>query len=113
MALRNSEIVDIVVKSPERENGIDLIIVETPGECESEVERFQLLLQKLRAYVGYAISPDFLHDHPQTKISDVVIRVFYSTPPNAQMAEIINVGPKGDRVNRITVVYPPADDYLH
>lgn len=92
MAFRDTEAIDIVADSPERENGVDLLIVETPGDNLNEEERYQLLIQKLNTYVNYVMSQDFAQNFPHTQASNVMIKVFYTSPPNDQMVQITEVG---------------------
>ena len=108
MSFRDTDAIDIVVDSPERENGVDLLIVESPGDSSDETERYQLLIEKLQTYVKYVTSQDFSQSFPETQPSNVVIRVYYATPPNAQMADIMDI--ELDHINRISVVYQDVNE---
>src|ERR1041385_2080408 len=108
MSFRDTETIDIIVDTSDRENGVDLVIVETPDDNSSEAERYHLLLQKPQTYVDYVMSLEFSERFPDTHPANVVIRVFYTTPPNDEMAEIVEVGPEDDW--RIPVIYQDFDE---
>jgi len=108
MSFRDTDAIDIVVDAPDRENGVDLLIVESPGDSNDEAERYQLLVGKLQTYVSYVLSQDFLESFPNTNPSDVAIRVYCATPPNDQMVEIVDI--ELDAKNRIAVFYQDMDE---
>ena len=108
MSFRDTGAIDIVVDSPDRENGVDLLIVESPADSNDESERYYLLVEKLQTYASYILSEDFSENFPQTDPSNVLIRVYYTTPPNDQMAEITDIGLDED--TRVAVVYQDVDE---
>ena len=110
MSFRDVETIDIIVDTPDRENGVDLVIVESPGDNNDEAERYQLLLQKLQTYVDYVMGQEFAERFPQTQPSDIVIRVFYTTTPNEEMAELVEVSLDDEGINSIPVVYQNFDE---
>jgi hypothetical protein len=108
----DTKTVDIVALSASRENGVDLFIVEKAAN-KDEDDRALQLFEKMNTYVGYVMGDDFAREHPKTKPSNVLIRVLYATPPNAQMKLFKNLKPKGDRVNRIPVTFEEYNAFTH
>jgi hypothetical protein len=96
MALQNLETIDMVVKSLEDiPNGMELYIVDNGG-IDDEIERYKLLTRKLATYLNFVVSEAFVDENPNTKISDIVIRVLCQRPPNEAMLEVKAVMPKND-----------------
>jgi hypothetical protein len=88
------ELVDIVVRSPERENGVDLLLLERPGEW-SDADRADSLARKLDGYQSFVFRGQVARHVPGASAADVRIRVLLLRPLTAEMAEIDSAGPEG------------------
>lgn len=112
MALEDTDTLDMALKALDgRENGIDLLLFDH-AKTTDEIERYNLLMQKLATYVAYFVDDKFRRNHPDTKPEDVLIRVLCKTPPNSAMQAVQAVTPRGDRINRIAVVFENLDEFL-
>jgi hypothetical protein len=88
------EAVDIVVRSPDRENGVDLLLLERPGQW-SDAERADSLGRKLDAYQSFVFRGKVARHVPGARPADVRIRVLLLHPLTTEMAEIDSAGPEG------------------
>jgi len=102
MTLEKTDVVDIVLKPQDGE--ITLVVVDA-GTTPDPQERYALLLKKLGTYVGYATSAGFREQYPDIPVNNVTVRVICSIPPTEEMKQILNVGPSGDRINRMRVEF--------
>jgi hypothetical protein len=102
MTLEKTDVVDIVLKP---QDGRMTLIVVDAGTTPDPQERFALLVKKLGAYVGYATSPAFRQQYPDIPVNNVTVRVVCAIPPTEEMKQILNVGPGGDRINRMQVEF--------
>jgi hypothetical protein len=102
MTLEKTDVVDIVLKP---QDGRMTLIVVDAGTTPDPHERYALLVKKLGAYVGYATSPGFREQYPDIPLNNVTARVICAIPPTEEMKQILNVGPSGDRVNRMQVEF--------
>jgi len=88
------ESVDIIVLSTERENGVDLLLLERPGEW-SNADRADSLAQKLDNYQSFVFRGGVARKVPGTRPADVLIRVLLLGPLTAEMSAIDSAGPEG------------------
>jgi hypothetical protein len=102
MTLEKTDVIDIVLKP---QNGKLTFIIADAGTTPDPPSRYNLRLQTLRTYVGCVTSAGFATEYPGIKPTDVTIRVVCAVPPTEEMQQILNVGPSGDRVNRIAVEF--------
>jgi hypothetical protein len=68
-------------------------------------ERFRLLIEKVKAYIGYILSEGFQEDHPKVTSKDVRIVVFYKDSPTTEMLRVTKVNPSGRPEISIPVVF--------
>lgn len=106
MTLEDPSRIDIVTR--EKDGRIALVIVDA-GVTTDPQERFDMLLSKLKAYVNYVMSIKFKEQYLDVRARDVLISVVCRNPPTEAMKRIENVGPSGDRVNRLEVRYTIMD----
>lgn len=112
MSLQDAETIDIIAHSLEDvPNGIELYIVDD-GTISDEVERYTALTRKLGTYIGFVIGDEFFQAYPNTRTDDVLIRVLCKRPPNSAMLEMKAVTPRGDRLNRVPVVFEDMQIFL-
>jgi hypothetical protein len=107
--LEESDQIDIITTSSDGK--LQLVIADA-GLITDPQQRFETFIRKLKAYVGYAISPDFKKDHPQHDIKDVQILVMCKIPPTDEMMKIKQVTPHGQHDQAIDVlfqVFPGSD----
>jgi hypothetical protein len=88
------ESVDIMVRSTERENGVDLLLLERPGEW-SNADRADSLAQKLDYYQSFVFRGEVARQVPGAQPADVLIRVLLFGPQTAEMSAIDSAGPEG------------------
>ena len=113
MGLEDKSTIDIMTKSLEGlENGLELHIVDS-GEVTDEMQRYRMLVEKVGTYLGFIMSAEFARDYPTTRPVDVVIRVLCKQPPNEAMQQVQAVFPRGDRTNRVRVIYEDLDEFLN
>jgi hypothetical protein len=105
MALRNTEQIDIILRSlDENSKAVDLCIVDE-GDIEDDAERYSALVHKLGAYVGYIAAEQFAAEFPGTGVEDVTIRVIWLVRPTDSMLEIEGVIAKGEVDHQVPVVF--------
>lgn len=83
--LEESDSIDMI--SQDKSGVVWFTIVDAGITTEPE-ERYQCLIEKLRTYLGFIMSPDFATQHPGVQRSAVKIRVMSRTQPTPKMAEI-------------------------
>jgi hypothetical protein len=91
MSLENPDVIDIITQ-PEPDK-LELVITDA-GVTTDPRERLDLLMAKLRNYVGYILSEDFADEHPELGPEAVSIAVVSATPPTADMLQISHVKPR-------------------
>ncbi len=111
MGIENTETIDMMTKSLDgTPNGLDLMIIDA-GSIQDEATRFNMLVDKLSAYVNFVLSAEFAQEYPKTAAKQVMIRVLCATPPNEAMLKVNAVYPSDDRTNRIRVVFEDVDEW--
>ena len=101
MGIKDTDVIDVIAK----DKGGGLVLSIADGGVTDPQKRFELLIAKLKTYVGYVMSDEFRKKHPGVKPKDVKIMVFCETEPTEQMKQIEQVAPAGDRENLIPVNY--------
>lgn len=110
MPLRDTRSVDIIVKSPHHD-GYDLILVDG-GEVGDEVERYNLLIEKLTWYATYVLSGEFTDTYSDAQGKEVQFCVVCKTPPNEAMLKVEAIKPRDDPSRRFRVVVTTQEGYL-
>ena len=89
-----------------------MLLVVDDGTVEDEIERYRLLIDKLMAYVEFVGSSGFRNEHPGIGFADVLVRVLCKVPANQAMQDMQAIGPKGDRRNRLRLVFEDYDGFV-
>jgi len=84
-------------------NGQLILVIVDGGTTTDETSRYNMFWEKLKVYSHYVMSDDFKKEYPNLTTRDVFIFVVSTEPPTEVMESIRDIGPKGDRVNRIQV----------
>lgn len=84
-------------------NGQLILVIVDGGTTTDETSRHNMFWEKLKVYSHYVMSDDFKKEYPNLTTRDVFIFVVSTEPPTEAMERIRDIGPKGDRVNRIQV----------
>lgn len=106
MTLEETNQIDIGLRA---KNGQAVLVIVDAGTITDPDERFNKFLEKLKVYVHRIMGEDFQKDYPGLTTKDVFIYVLCTTPPTEAMKLIQNVGPSGDRINRIQVRFTTKD----
>jgi len=93
MSLRETGRIDIVARGPKGE--VALVACDTE-RWDNKTERYDLLVSKIRHYLGYIYSARFAEEHPGKTPRDVQIVVTCTTPPTSEMARIRAVTARGE-----------------
>jgi hypothetical protein len=112
MALSNTDTVDLVTKPLPGDACKVVLFVVDSEEPTDELQRYQLLIEKLTSYLNHAMSEQFLAEHPGVTPPDILIRVLCKAPPNQAMLNIQQIGAKGDPASRIPVVFEDYTEFL-
>ena len=111
MGIENTETLDMMVGALDgTENSLDLIIIDA-GSIQDEITRYQMLIDKLAAYVNFVVSEEFAQEYPQTSAAQILIRVLCATPPTEAMLKVSAVYPGDDKAQRIRVVFEDVDEW--
>lgn len=108
MTLEDPNMLDIEFRA--KDGQIVLCIVDA-GTTSDPTSRLNKFIEKLKTYVGYVMSDDFKKSHPGVTPSSVAIYFIYTEPPIEAMKVFSNVGPSGDRVNRLQVTFLSTEDF--
>ena len=112
MGLEDISRVDMMTRSLDGvPNGLDLIIVDA-GSLADEERRYEMLLDKLAAYMDYILSDEFAREYPHTAAAQILIRVLCATPPTDAMQRMNAIYPSGDRTHRIRVVFEDVEVWM-
>ena len=110
MSREQTETIDFIADSPHHE-GFDLIVLES-GDITDEIERYTLLLEKLRTYASYVALGDFKEAFPEADAKEVRIVVICATPANEAMLQISAIKPRDMPYLRFPVVFTSKEEYL-
>src|SRR5438132_12859566 len=102
MPLEDPEVIDIIT-TPEP-GKLELVICDA-GVTTDPRERLELLVAKLRAYVGYILSDEFSQKHPGLGPDDVGIGVVCATPPTPEMLGVTHIRPHAQPDRLIPVTF--------
>ncbi len=102
MPLEDPSAIDIVAKT---KDGRILLIITDAGLTTDPEERLELLQAKLKAYVAYAIGPEFSEDYPNVDCSKVGLHVICNTEPTEEMKDITAVCARTDRSYEFPLTY--------
>ena len=83
MSLRDTDTIDIIVKSPHTK-GYDLIVTDG-GDVTDEIERHTLLVEKLSTYANYVCDGDLKNDHPDADSTSFPFVAICANPANNAM----------------------------
>lgn len=106
MTLEDPNQLDMALRA---NNGQIVLLIVDAGETSDEQSRFDKFLAKLKTYTNYVMSDECRKENPGVTTKDVLIYVMCATPPTEAMKLVQNVGPSGDRVNRIQVRFTTKD----
>ena len=112
LGLEDTNSIDIVSNALPGDDCKIVLYAIDDGTTTDELRRYQLLIEKLRAYVDHVASAEFRSSHPNVGFGDVLVRVLCKTPPNDVMLDVQAVRPKGDAHNRLKVVFADLDSFL-
>jgi hypothetical protein len=112
LGLKDTNSVDIVTNALPGDDCKLVLFAVDDGTTTDELERYNLLIAKLTAYVNYVASHDFRSAHPGVGFGDVLVRVLCKTPPNDAMSAVQAIGAKGEVQNRLKVVFADYDRFM-
>lgn len=107
MTLEETDQIDMVFLT---KNGQHVLVIVDAGTITDETTRFNLFWEKLKVYSHYVMSDDYKKEYPNLTTRDVFIFVVCTEPPTEAMERIRDIGPKGDRVNRIQVRFTTKEN---
>ena len=110
MALTDTTVIDIIMKSPHFE-GYDLLLYDD-GTITDETQRFNLLLDKLQTYLSYVHSGAFQRDNPDSKGLPVRCCIVCKCPPNPAILRIQAIKDRNDPTVKLPVVVVTEAEYL-
>jgi len=111
VALTDTDKIDIIIKNPHT-GGFDLLVYDD-GSIADEVRRYNLIVDKLQAYLTYVHSGQFLEQHPDAKNLPVRCCVVCKRDPNEAMIRLEGVKDREDPQVRLPVVVVTEDEYLN
>src|SRR5262245_57891204 len=97
----DSTTVDIISKAMPGSPFKVLLWIVDDGTVIDQVQRYELLIKKLKLYWIFVGTPQFRKDFPDTRSGDVQVRVVCKTPPTVAMSDIHAVGEKGEDDMRV------------
>ena len=112
MGLQDTGTVDIISKPLPGDPCRLVLYVVDDGSVTDEIQRYELLVDKLVNYVNYVAGPAFRESYPGIGFSDVLVRVLCKTPPNDAMGDVQAIGAKGDAANRLKVTFADYDGFM-
>ena len=110
MPLKDTTKVDVIVKSPHT-GGYDLIVVDS-GDVSDEIERYNLLLEKLKCYSSFVLSGQLKKSNPESEGKEIRFCVVCQVPPNAAMLQLQALKPSDNSSERFSVLITTQDGYL-
>lgn len=94
-------------------DGQIVLCIADAGVTTDPTSRLNKFIEKLKTYVGYMMSDDFKKSYPGVVPSSVAIYLIYTQPPTEAMKVFSNVGPSGDRINRLHVTFLSIEEFKH
>ena len=111
MTLSQTSVIDFVVKSKQT-GGFDLLIIDG-GEYADEMQRYNLLLEKLSTYAEYVVSGQFAKEQPESAGKELrLCFIWDELPPNESMKRVEAIKPPNDPTVRFPVVFLKVQEYL-
>jgi hypothetical protein len=110
MALTETDKIDIIVKNPHT-GGFDLLVYDD-GSITDEIRRYNLVVEKLQAYLTYVRSGQLLERYPDAKSLPVRCCVVCKRDPNEAMIRLEGVKDREDPEIRLPVVVVTEGEYL-
>jgi hypothetical protein len=110
MALSDASTVDLVVKHPTRE-AYDLVAVDD-GTVTDELARYNLVVDKITAYLTYVVSGQFYRMYPEAVGKSVRCCIVCHREPNEAMLRLQGVKDRNDQNLRMEVWVGMERDYL-
>jgi hypothetical protein len=110
MALTDPGEVDLIVNNP-RTGGYDLIVFDD-GSVNEEVQRYNMVLDKLTTYLTFVSSGQFLDAYPDARGRLVRCCVVCVRPPNEAMSRLEGINDRKDPAVRLPVVVLTQNEYL-
>ncbi len=110
MSLKKCDRVDVVVHS-RTTGGFDLIAFDR-GDIPDQVERHNLMIEKLTVYARYVASGEFFEGTPEARGCALRFCVVCATEPNAAMLKIEGIKPRHGPGVTIPVVVCTEQEYM-
>ena len=113
VGLRDANSIDMIVQPLPSEVDLCklvLVIVDSGSETDDAV-RYQLLIQKLAAYVAFVNGEMFKKEYPTLAADDVLVRVLTVVEPTAQMLQVEAVRSRDETV-RLRVAFENYHAFL-
>ena len=107
MTLEETDLIDMGFLTKE---GQHVLVIVDAGTITDETTRFNLFWEKLKVYSHHVMSEEYKKEYPNLTTRDVFIFVVSTEPPTEAMERIRDIGPKGDRVNRIQVRFTTKEN---
>ena len=107
MTLEETDLIDMGFLTKE---GQHVLVIVDAGTITDETTRFNLFWEKLKVYSHHVMSEEYKKEYPNLTPRDVFIFVVSTEPPTEAMERIRDIGPKGDRVNRIKVRFTTKEN---
>lgn len=112
MALEEADTMDMAADTRSKAGPFKFeLFIFDHGRTDDPEERYQHFLNKLRTYVHFVQTAQFRKDFPDISPHEVLIRVLHQKPPTESMLAVKFVMPRGDRVNKITVLFQTFDEF--
>ncbi len=89
----------------EDRDGKVMLVITDAGTVENPDQRFTLLAEKMKTYVGFVTSEAFARRFPGRTPGDVTIHVMCSEPPTDRMMKVDRVAPGGKHDQAINVTF--------
>ena len=110
MALTDTNKIDIIMKNPHT-GGFDLLVYDD-GSVTDEVRRYNLVVDKLQAYLAYVHSGQLLEQYPDAKGLPVRCCVVCKRDANEAMIRLQGVKDPDDPQVKLPVVVVTEEEYL-
>ena len=108
MSLRNTEVVDILLRDP-GDGAPELLMIDS-GDVKDEQERHQLFVDKLVAYATVVDGGGFREQFPDATADQLRVRVVCSRPPNGSMTGVQSVVLREHQAVRLPVIFELEQD---
>jgi hypothetical protein len=110
MSLQTTDTIDVIVKSPHID-GYDLIAVDA-GEITDQIERYNLMIDKLTTYMNYVTSDEFFSEYPDAAEKGIRLCVLCTEEPNEAMKNVEALKTRNEPIQRFEVLVTTQKNYL-